>query len=120
QEGLEPPRPCEHQILSLTRLPVPPLGPERMAAHHSGAAFSINAVSRRATTPSGMYAATPPARGGLSLRLPDHHHRRIVLMRLVRRCHRGQQGFSGSIEGCGSTHDARDVGLGDAVDAVAG
>ena len=27
QEGLEPPRPCEHQILSLTRLPVPPLGP---------------------------------------------------------------------------------------------
>src|SRR5262245_50050164 len=26
QEGLEPPRPCEHLILSQTRLPVPPLG----------------------------------------------------------------------------------------------
>src|SRR5262245_23215021 len=27
QEGLEPPHPCEYQILSLARLPVPPLGP---------------------------------------------------------------------------------------------
>jgi len=26
QEGLEPPHPCEYQILSLARLPVPPLG----------------------------------------------------------------------------------------------
>lgn len=26
QEGLEPPLPCENQILSLARLPVPPLG----------------------------------------------------------------------------------------------
>ena len=29
QEGLEPPLPCENQILSLARLPVPPLGPEQ-------------------------------------------------------------------------------------------
>jgi hypothetical protein len=28
QEGLEPPLPCENQILSLARLPVPPLGPK--------------------------------------------------------------------------------------------
>ena len=31
QEGLEPPHPCEYQILSLARLPVPPLGPAATA-----------------------------------------------------------------------------------------
>src|SRR5215470_6739544 len=32
QEGLEPPHPCEYQILSLARLPVPPLGQRRSLA----------------------------------------------------------------------------------------
>ena len=36
QEGLEPPHPCEYQILSLARLPVPPLGHE---PHHRSVAF---------------------------------------------------------------------------------
>ena len=36
QEGLEPPHPCEYQILSLARLPVPPLGLRRCQAQRTG------------------------------------------------------------------------------------
>ena len=36
QEGLEPPHPCEYQILSLARLPVPPLGLRMCQAQRTG------------------------------------------------------------------------------------
>jgi hypothetical protein len=41
QEGLEPPHPCEYQILSLARLPVPPLGPARPHWGPAGAHWSL-------------------------------------------------------------------------------
>ena len=44
QARLERARPCEHQILSLARLPVPPLGLSAKAAHHNGRLEPVNAL----------------------------------------------------------------------------
>ncbi|HWE20720.1 MAG TPA: hypothetical protein VG758_26675 [Hyphomicrobiaceae bacterium] len=40
------------KLLSLTRLPVPPLGPERTAPHNTGAVFSVKCLAAGAVAPS--------------------------------------------------------------------
>src|SRR6185295_14921288 len=66
QEGLEPPHPCEYQILSLARLPVPPLGPTGLdlSLRPPGRASRANAkpdgdVARRCKGTQGAWAPLP-------------------------------------------------------------
>ena len=68
--GLEPARPCGQQILSLSRLPIPPQG---HAADHSRAARPVNRPGRTpgAGPPSGFAPApgpcyTPPCSSGFT------------------------------------------------------
>src|SRR5690348_5576131 len=63
QEGLEPPHPCEYQILSLARLPVPPLGPTRGLARR----FARRQATRANSKPDGHVRAACRGRKGLSV-----------------------------------------------------
>jgi hypothetical protein len=48
ERGLEPPLPCENQLLKLARLPIPPLGHKRGKTRHFDCARRIRLCQRAA------------------------------------------------------------------------
>ena len=71
QAQLERARPCEHQLRSLARLPVPPLG--LPGQHHSGGGLGVNAAAgaNKAVGRAAFPVQTPVLRSALE-RIPSH------------------------------------------------
>ncbi len=61
-EGLEPPRPCGHQILSLARLPIPPHPPAREISCRRGTAAVRARPHHSARWPPGKWRRSPSLR----------------------------------------------------------